>query len=227
MMRIPASLDAGEVLAVALNYLVAHQVLSRVARVRRGQSILVTGAAGGIGTALVQLGQLLDLRIYGVDIAAKHSWLTANGVVPLAGRDEDVVDALRRLEPVGVDAVLDGLGGTWVDRGLAVLRPGGVLVEYANPGSPAATLRLLGRAIGNNLVPRGTRIRLYGTTSWRLNRHPLMDAWATLYEMLEARRISPVIAGRLPLLEAGRAHALLENGGVVGTLSLHAPAGPS
>ncbi|WP_346958283.1 MBL fold metallo-hydrolase [uncultured Arthrobacter sp.] len=226
MMRISAGLDAGEAVAVALNYLVAHQVLSRAARLRRGQTILVTGAAGGIGTALVQLGHLLDLRIYGVDTAAKRSWLTANAVVPLDGRDEDVVGNLRRLEPKGVDAVLDGIGGEWVDHGLAVLRPGGVLVEYANPGSPTATLRLLGRAIGNNLVPRGTKIRLYGTTSWRLDRRPLMDAWATLYEMLESRRISPVIAGRLPMLEAGQAHALLENGGVVGTLALYIPAGP-
>ena len=137
-----------------------------------------------------------------------------------------MVDSLRRLEPKGVDAVLDGIGGPWVDHGLAVLRPGGVLVEYANPGSPAATLRLLCRAIGNNLAPHGRRIRLYETTSWRLDRRLLMDAWATLYEMLEARRISPVIAGRLPLLEARQAHALLENGGVVGTLVLFIPAGP-
>ncbi|WP_354146485.1 MBL fold metallo-hydrolase [Arthrobacter sp. 754] len=224
MMRVPADLDAGEVVAVALNYLVAHQALSRVARIRRGQKILVTGAAGGIGTAIVQLGQLLELKIYGVDSAAKHPWLAAHGVVPLDAQDEDVVDAVRRLEPDGVDAVLDGVGGgKWVDRGLAVLRRGGVLVEYANPGSPAATLRLLRRAVGRSLVPRGKRIRLYGTTSWRLDRRPLMGAWATLYGLLESRRISPVIAGTFPMAEAGRAHALLEGGGVVGNLVLLAP----
>ncbi|WP_426227589.1 zinc-binding dehydrogenase [Pseudarthrobacter sp. DSP2-3-2b1] len=221
IMRIPPSLDAGEVVAVALNYLVAHQALSRVARIRRGQAVLVTGAAGGIGTAIVQLGRLLDLRIYGVDTAAKHPWLRAHGVVALDALDEDLVEKVRRLEPGGVDAVLDGVGGPgWVDRGLAVLRPGGVLVAYANPGSPAATLRLLARAAGHRMIPRGKRIRLYGTTSWRLDRRPLMDAWATLYGLLEARRISPVIAARFPLLEAGRAHALLEGGGVVGNLVL-------
>lgn len=221
MMRIPPGLDAGEVVTVALNYLVAHQVLSRVARIRRGQTILVTGSAGGIGTAIVQLGRLLDLRIYGVDTAAKHPWLRAHGVVALDARDQDVIETVRRLEPGGVDAVLDGVGGgEWVDRGLAVLRRGGTLVEYANPGSPAATLRLLGRAAGRRMIPGGKRMRLYGTTSWRLDRRPLMDAWATLYELLEARRISPVIAARFPLLEAGRAHALLEGGGVVGNLVL-------
>ena len=104
------------------------------------------------------------------------------------------------------------------------LKRGGTLVEYANPGSPAATLRLLGKAIALGLVPGGKRIRLYGTTSWRLDRRPLMDAWATLYELLAARRITPVIAARFPLLEAARAHALLEGVGVVGNLVLVATA---
>lgn len=224
MMRIPAGLEAGEVVAVALNYLVAHQTLSRIARIRRGQTVLITGAAGGIGTAIVHLGRLLGLRMYGADTAAKHPWLAAQGVVPLDVSGEDVVEALRRLEPAGVDAVLDGVGGTWVDRGLAALRPGGVLVAYANPGTPAATLRLIGRAAGRRLLPRGPRIRLYGTTSWRLDRRPLLGAWATLYHLLEAGRIHPVIADRLPLHEAARAHQLLEDGDVIGTLVLDAPA---
>ncbi|MEX5298336.1 MBL fold metallo-hydrolase [Kocuria sp. CPCC 205292] len=224
LLRVPAGLDAGEVVAVALNYLVAHQVLSRTARIRPGQAVLITGAAGGIGTAIVQLGQLLGLRMYGADTAAKHPWLADHGVVPLGVSGEDVVEALRRLDPAGVDAVLDGVGGTWVDRGLAVLHPGGVLVAYANPGTPPATLRLIGRAVGRRLLPGGRRIRLYGTTSWRLDRRPLLAAWATLYELLEAGRIRPVIAGRLPLSEAARAHAMLESGDVVGTLVLLAPA---
>ncbi len=101
MMRIPADLDEGEVVAVALNYLVAYQALSRAARIRRGQVVLVTGAAGGIGTAIVQLGQLLGLRMYGVADVAKHPWLTDHGVVPLGSQGAEVVGAVRRLEPEG------------------------------------------------------------------------------------------------------------------------------
>jgi NADPH:quinone reductase-like Zn-dependent oxidoreductase/glyoxylase-like metal-dependent hydrolase (beta-lactamase superfamily II) len=223
LMRIPAGLEAAEVVAVALNYLVAHQVLSRIARVRRGQAVLITGAAGGIGTALVQLGQMLGLRMYGVDTTGKHPWLVEHGVVPFDARDEGIIESLRRLVPGGVDAVLDGIGGEWVDRGLAALRSGGVLVEYANPGSPAATLRLAVRAAAHRLVPGVRRIRLYGTTSWRLDRRPLLGAWATLYGLLEAGGIRPVIAGRIPLAEAARAHEVLEGGDVVGTLVLMAP----
>lgn len=220
MMRIPASLDAGEVVTVALNYLVAHQALSRVARIRHGQVVLVTGAAGGIGTAIVQLGQLLGLKMYGAADAAKQPWLTDHGVVPLGSRGADIVDAVRRLEPDGLDAVLDGVGGEWVEQALAVLRPGGVLVEYANPGSPGATLRLLLRAVRHNLAGRGARIRSYSTGVWRFDRRPLLGAWATLYELLEAGRIRPVIAGRIPLLEAARAHTLLEGGDAVGAFVL-------
>lgn len=223
IMRVPRELDAGEVVAVALNYLVAHQVLSRVARVRRGQAVLVTGAAGGIGTAVVELGSLLQLRMYGIESETKQHWLAAHGVVPLGVRGKTAVETLHRAEPNGVDAALDGLGGDWVDYGLAALRNGGVLVEYANPGSPGATLRLLSRALRQSLAFGGTRIRLYGTTSWRLGRRPLMNAWATLYDLLADRRIRPVIAGRFPLLEARQAHAQLEAGGVIGTLVLIAP----
>ncbi|SDP40675.1 NADPH:quinone reductase [Arthrobacter sp. ok909] len=223
MMRIPDGLDAGEVVAVALNYLVAHQALSRAARIQRGQVVLVTGAAGGIGTAIVQLGQLLGLRMYGAADAAKYPWLTDHGVVPIGSRGADIVDAVdavRRLEPEGLDAVLDGLGGEWVEHALTVLRSGGVLVEYANPGSPGRTLRLLLRAVRHNLAGRGARIRSYSTGLWRLDRRPLLAAWATLYEMLEAGRIRPVIAGRLPLSEAARAHTLLEGGDAIGALVL-------
>ncbi|WP_394249900.1 alcohol dehydrogenase catalytic domain-containing protein [Arthrobacter pityocampae] len=220
MMRVSAGLEAADVVAVALNYVVAHQVLMRSARIRRGGSILVTGAAGGIGTALIQLGHLIDLRMYGVDTAAKHPWLAANGAIPLDTASPGALAAVLRREPAGLDAVVDGVGGEWADHGPEVLRRGGVLVEYANPGSPAATLRLLGRAVRGTLIPGSPRIRLYGTSSWRLNRRPLLDAWATLYDLLGERRIAPVIAGRLPLADARRAHELLEDGGVVGSLVL-------
>lgn len=95
---------------------------------------------------------------------------------------------------------------------------GGVLVEYANPGSPGRTLRLLLRAVRHNLAGRGARIRSYSTGLWRLDGRPLLAAWATLYELLEAGRIRPVIAGRIPLSEAARAHTLLEGGDAIGTL---------
>lgn len=99
--------------------------------------------------------------MYGAADAAKYQWLTDHGVLPLDAQGADVVDTVRRLEPEGVDAVLDGVGGEWVDRALAVLRSGGVRVEYANPGSPGRTLRLLLRAVRHNLAGRGARIRSY------------------------------------------------------------------
>jgi NADPH:quinone reductase-like Zn-dependent oxidoreductase len=112
------------------------------------------------------------------------------------------------------------VGGEWVEHALAVLRPGGVLVEYANPGSPGRTLRLLLRAVRHNLAGRGAKIRSYSTGLWRLDRRPLLAAWATLYELLEAGRIRPVIAGRIPLPEAARAHMLLEGGDAIGAFVL-------
>jgi NADPH:quinone reductase-like Zn-dependent oxidoreductase len=130
---------------------------------------------------------------------------------------------MRRAEPGGLDFVFDGMGGDYINRVLPLLRPGGVLVEYANPLSLRGVLRLLAKTVMVNLLPGGGKLKGYGAGLALYYRKPFLEDWAILFRLLQEGRIQPVISGRLPLLEAAQANALLEGGQVVGNLVLVAP----
>ena len=109
-------------------YLTAHHLLVRVAAARRGERVLVHAAAGGVGLAVAELGQILGLRVIGLASPGKHDVLRSYGVEPLDGRDPHWPDAVRRAAPGGVDIVLDPVGA-WRE-GYALLAPLGRLVCY-------------------------------------------------------------------------------------------------
>jgi NADPH:quinone reductase-like Zn-dependent oxidoreductase len=198
ILRIPTSVDAAAAVTLVLNYLVAYQVLHQRSRVQAGDRVLIIGAGGGIGIALCELGQLAGLPMYGVDSAAKHHALARYGVIPIDPRTDEVAWAVRHAEPDGLDAVFDGVVGGYVDTGLSVLRPGGVLVEYANLLSKRWLLRRLAGKAAVRLTGDGRRLRLYGTNTWRYDRRPLLRDWRALFTLLAEGRISPVIARTFP-----------------------------
>jgi NADPH:quinone reductase-like Zn-dependent oxidoreductase len=220
LIPVPPGLDPAEAVVLVLNYIVAYQVLHRSARVKAGDRVLIIGASGGIGTAFLQLGKLAGLKMYGLASAGKHAVLAEYGAIPIDYRTQDFVEVIRRSEPGGLDAVLDGMCGDYFERGLSVLRRGGVYVEYGNPLSLPALLRLMGKTLLYNLLPNGKTARLYGTSTSRFGRRPYLDDWATLFKLLADGQIKPVIERRYPILEAAQANARLETGQVVGNLVL-------
>ena len=113
-----------------LNYVTAYQMLHRSAHVGPGQHVLIHGAAGGVGSALLQLGRLAGLQMYGTCSARGASAVADLGGVPIDYRQADFVEEIHRLTGEGVDAVFDGIGGTTIWRSRDALRPGGVVVAY-------------------------------------------------------------------------------------------------
>jgi NADPH:quinone reductase-like Zn-dependent oxidoreductase len=111
-------------------YLTAHHLLTRVAAARRGESVLVHAAAGGVGLAVAELGRIFGLRIIGLASPSKHDTLRSYGVEPLDSRDAGWPAAVRKLAPNGVDIVLDAVGGDSWRHGYDLLRPVGRLVCY-------------------------------------------------------------------------------------------------
>lgn len=207
-----------------LNYIVAYQSLHRSAKVRAGEKVLIIGASGGIGTALLQLGKLAGLRMYGVASKGKHPILAEYGATPIDYRTQDFVEVIPQAEPDGLDVVIDGMGGDYIRRGISVLRRGGRLVSYGEPKGLGALFRTLGTWVIVNLLPNGKRFKLYGTSFYFLGRRrPFLEDWATLFKLLEEGRIKPVIAKRFPTVEAARANELLESGKVTGSIVLLAP----
>jgi len=222
LVRVPPNLDPAEAATLMLNYVLAYQTLHRSAKVKAGDKVLIIGASGGIGTAYLQLGKLANLTMYGIASKSKHNILTEYGATPIDYHTQDFVEVIRQAEPEGLDAVFDGMGGGYIERGFSVLRRGGTLVAYGNPLSFSRMLRLLGQVILFNLLPNGKTVKLYGNSS-RLNRRPFLEDWAILFKLLEEGKIKPVIMKRFPILEAAQANALLESGQVIGNIVLLAP----
>jgi NADPH:quinone reductase-like Zn-dependent oxidoreductase len=223
LIPVPATLDPLKAAPLILNYIVAYQIMHRSAKVKAGDRVLIIGASGGIGTALLQLGKLAGLKMYGLASQSKHCILEEYGAVPIDYRTQDFVEVMREAEPDGLDAVFDGMAGDYFERGYSLLRRGGKLVGYGNPLSVARTLKILGQTALFNLLPNGKSAALYGTGLSRFNRRPFLEDWATLFQLLEAGKIDPVIAACFPLLEAAQANALLESGQVIGNIVLLAP----
>ncbi len=224
LIPVPSTVDPVEAVTLILNYIVAYQALHRSAKVKAGDKALIIGASGGIGTALLQLGKLVDLTMYGTASASKHPILSEMGVIPIDYHTQDFVEVIDQMEPDGLDAVFDGMSGDYIKRGLAVLRRDGTLVSYGEPTGLPALFRMLGTLITVNLLPNGKSFKLYGTSSYFLfDKRPFLEDWAVLFKLLKEGKIKPVIAKKFPLLEASQANALLESGQIVGNVVLAAP----
>jgi NADPH2:quinone reductase len=130
--EVPEDLDPAQVVGLVLTYMTAHQVLHRMAQVRSGESVLVHGAAGRVGTAVLELGALAGLRMYGTASARDRAAVERLGAVAIDYRTEDFLTRIRELTGDGVDVVLDGLGGATSIRSFRALRPGGRLVVFGH-----------------------------------------------------------------------------------------------
>jgi NADPH:quinone reductase-like Zn-dependent oxidoreductase len=221
LVAVPSGLDSAEAVTLILNYLVAYQTMHRVAKVKAGDKILLIGASGGVGTALLQLGKLAGLKMYALASASKHRLLAEYGATPIDYRTQDFVAVLRQAEPAGLEFVFNGMSEETFERGLAVLRKGGVFIHYGGPQSLARMLLLIVKVIGYNLFPNGKKIEGYGTH--RLGVELFKQDWATLFQLLGDGKIKPIIAAKFPLLEAAQANALLESGQVTGNVVLVSP----
>src|SRR5262245_58900643 len=125
LVPVPPGLDPAEAVSLVLNYITAYQMLHRSAEVGRGKRALIHGAAGGVGSALLQLGRLAGLEMYGTCSARGASAVSGLGGIPIDYQHLDFVQEIHRLTGEGVDVVLDGIGGTHIWRSRNALRPGG------------------------------------------------------------------------------------------------------
>lgn len=221
LIHVPETLDPAEAVTLILNYLVAYQILHRVAQVKAGNKVLLIGASGGVGTAFLQLGGLAGLKMYGLASPSKNSILAEYGAIPIDYHAQDIVEEIRQAEPSGLDFVFNGMGPEYFERGLSVLHRGGILVAYGAPQSFRDFLLLVMKLIIYCLLPNGKAIKGYGTH--REGGDTFKEDWTALFNLLKEGKIKPVIAKRFPLLEAIHAYRLLESGRVTGNIVLLSP----
>jgi len=225
--RVPAGVDAAEAAALILSWTTAYQLLHRTARVRRGQRVLVQGAAGALGQALLVLGRMAGLELWGTARSAQAALIRGLGATPIDYQRED----FTRVLPGGFDFVFDGVGEDSYRRSFAALKPGGLLCAYGYSAGVQAQRRLLATLTWIARVylwrrvlswlPGGKRVRVYSINAMRA-RHP---AWfqgdlERLFGLLAAGAIRPRVAERISFDEVAEAHRRLEAGGLDGKLVL-------
>jgi NADPH:quinone reductase-like Zn-dependent oxidoreductase len=225
LVPVPENLDPAEVVSVILNYLTAHCLLHKKAMLRERQSVLIHAAAGGVGTALLQLGRLLDLKMFGTASSGKHPTVRELGGIPIDYRKEDFLARILAEIPGGVDAAFDPFGGSNLRRSYRAVKKGGSVVCYGFAGDNFGGLRpMIGGVLQMfflNLWPDGKRVSLCAVPGEAKKDNAwYRETLATLLKMLSAGTIRPVIGARVPLLDAKRAHQLVEQGGIVGKVVL-------
>jgi len=222
---VPDELDPVEAVSLILSYVTAYQMLHRYAKVHSRQRILIHGAAGAVGTAILQLGRLLDLTMYGTASKSKHALIAALGAVPIDYRNEDFVERVKTHTNDGVDAAFDPIGGENFKRSVKTLKPGGRLVAYgfynAGTGKGGSILFDFLRLQLMKIIPNGRSVSFYSIGSLR-KKHPdwFSADLATLFSLLSQNKIKPVVGKRMPLTDAASAHALLEKAAVSGKIVL-------
>jgi len=225
LVPVPESANAGEAVSMILTYVTAYQMLHRIGKVQAGQSILVHGAGGAVGSAILELARLENLNIYGTASADKHESLQQFGAVLIDYRREDFVEKIKQTETGGVDIVFDGLGWQSFKRSLKVIKPGGSLVAFGfsdavRKGKSAVILDFI-RFKLLSIIPSSRRKIFYSITAFR-DQHPdwFVHDLTKLFELLSNSKIKPSIWKRMPLSGARQAHELIEQSKPIGKIIL-------
>jgi len=188
--------------------------------------VLVHGAAGAVGQALLALGRLAGLELWGIARGERAAFIRELGATPIDYQREDFTHIL----PSGFDAVFDGIGQDGYGRSFAALKRGGVLCIYGYTARARQQRRLLTLSLWLarqylaylcKWLPSGKRARIYSINAMRARR----PAWfkedlERLFGLLEARTIQPRVADRISFDEVADAHRRLEAGGLEGRLVL-------
>lgn len=226
LVPVPANLPPAEVVSVLLNYTTAYRLLTKAAHLKAGSSVLIHGAAGGVGTAVLQLGKALGIRVYGTVSTQKMAFVEQQGGIPIDYTRTDFVAQIRHLTGNGVDAVLDPIGGANLSRSYDALNDRGTLVLFGvssslegSGNSTLKTIKTLLRWLFLKLRVNNRRV-VTSFISPTNKGAGIYDDMAMLIQWLDEGKIKPVVANVFPLSEAATAQAMLEQEKPVGKLVL-------
>jgi NADPH:quinone reductase-like Zn-dependent oxidoreductase len=221
--RVPVGVDAAEAATLILSWTTAYQLLHRAARVRRGQRVLVHGAAGAVGQALLVLGRLAGLELWGTVRSEQMALVRELGATPIDYKRED----FTRVLPGGFDVIVDGIGEDGYRRSYSALKRGGLLCAIGFSASVQAQRGMIpilieiARLYLWRLLPGRKRASFYSVNVMRA-RHPtwFKEDLERLFALLASGAIRPHVADRISFDQVPDAHRRLEAGGLEGKLVL-------
>lgn len=223
LVPVPDGADSAEAVCVVINYLTAYAALHVTAAVMPGERILVQGAAGGVGTALLDVGRLAGLEMYGTASKVNHDVVASFGATAIDYRTEDVGRRIAELTGDGVDAVFDPIGGArQIWRSYRTLRRGGRLVWFGVAAHKRAGSMVIPFSLAALFALKLLPDKRSALTSTDFSKD---NAWyretlAKLFGWLAQGRLTPLVADRIPLTEAARAHERMERGQYAGKFVL-------
>ena len=200
IVQLPDHASFAEGASFLLTFLTAYIPLTRLVRIRPGASVLVLAAAGGVGTAAIQVARSLGARV----VAAAGSPEKLELCRSLGAADAYVYDEIP--DDLRVDVVIDPVGGELFERALGKLKPMGALIAIgfaAGAWPEISPANLVGRNVG-----------VHGFYLGRLMRHEpelVGEAVGELLALWETGALKPVVGAELPLADVERAHELVES----------------
>jgi NADPH:quinone reductase-like Zn-dependent oxidoreductase len=232
LVPVPVGIDPAEAVCIPLAYLTAFQMLTRCRNLPSGAIILVIGASGTVGTALLDLARHLGLKAIGTCSAANLPVIERFGAAAIDYNAGDFVTSVRKLTPggAGVDIAFDAIGGAHFRRSFACIGPGGLLVGYGSQTMAVGRESLVAAGLGLarlkvwsalSFLFSGRSAVFYSITA-RRSIHPeeFRGDMATLFQLLREGAIKPVVIERLPLAAASEVHARIDGGGLGGKIVL-------
>jgi NADPH:quinone reductase-like Zn-dependent oxidoreductase len=222
---LPSNTNPYESVCLPLNYITGYQMLHNVAKVSQNDKILIHSAAGGVGTAVLQLGTLHNLQMYGTASKGKHSIVTENNGIPIDYKNDDFTAVLKKMEPAGIDAVFDPIGGENWFRSREVLKKGGKLIGFGalsviDRDRPIAGLAgIIGSALKLKIFNKGRPFYFYGI-NFKKDPAGFHRDFSQVISLYTSGKLKPIVHKVLPLEKAGEAHHMLTSGEATGKLVL-------
>ncbi|MBM7784856.1 medium chain dehydrogenase/reductase family protein [Tenggerimyces flavus] len=226
--RVPDGVTAEQAEALALNGVTAYQLVHRVTKVRPGQTVLVQGATGGVGTILVQVARLAGAHVVGTASPAKHALVEKLGATPVDYRG-DLPAKLREVAPDGFDAIFDHVGPSSMRALQPLLKPSGTIVSYGSHETLNASgsaylpwVKMMLRGLLSNLLPGRGKWAMYNVMAGKAEvRRPQVKAdFEAVLALAKSGELHGEIAATYPLDQAVEALKLAESGRVTGKILL-------
>jgi NADPH2:quinone reductase len=216
LVPVPAGLNPSLVVCLTMNYVAGYQLFHRIGKLEPGQRVLVHGAAGAVGTAMLELGRLGGLEMYGTASLPQHDLVRKLGGVPIDYQKEDFVIRVKVMTKDGVDMVVDHIGGSHLARSLRTLRTGGHLIATSSYNAVQGKMGPVEMVLGFlrlplwNLLPNGRSAMLFDIVSYNQeNPDYYKEDLTALMGDLAAGQLKPIIAAEFPLSEARRAQEMV------------------
>ena len=209
--------------AFAVQYMTAWGGLFEVCRLKPTDTVLIQAAAGGVGTAAVQLAKAFGCRVFGT-VGSDHKKtvvenLGIDGVINY--RKQDFATEVRRLNSGnGVDVILEVVGGEVFRKSLALLKPFGrlVVIGFAslnlkkwNPVSIYRTLRAIPRVNISKMAERSYTVGASHLGYLLKDQNLMQQVWADLTDFVRKHNIRPVVGHRFKFEQMATAHKLMES----------------